>query len=409
MLKTAAMTVLSSSVLFASGWRIPEQSSHSVALAGAYVANSNGADASYFNPANMVFNDDKLQAELSAMYIHLSSIEYTDAITVAKNSSSKKENKLIPTMFLSSKDYDGIRYGFSITAPGGLSKRWDSPYAKTFAQEFTLRIVEFNPTIAYKVSDNFSVAGGLRAIYSDGVVKSDGTVPIAPSTYAQIKREMEGDTIEFGYNLALSYKPDNKSNLALTYRSNIDLKEEGDAKLYYNGALSYNGGTSVSVPLPAVASLAYSYDFEKTTLELEYDRTYWSKYKELDFEYDNAIPNPILISVFDNPKSKNWKDTDAFRIGITHKYNDKLTLMAGFAIDENPTPDATIGFELPDSDAKLYSFGFDYKLDNDSSIGFGYLYDKKESRSAVDDSGAINGTFDGASAHLVSVGYRTAF
>ncbi len=42
---------------------------------------------------------------------------------------------------------------------------------------------------------------------------------------------MEGDTFEFGYNLALAYKPTNDINLAVTYRSEIDLEEEGTAKL----------------------------------------------------------------------------------------------------------------------------------------------------------------------------------
>ncbi len=408
-LKIVGFTLMSSSIVYASGWRIPEQSSRSVALAGAYVANSNGADASYYNPANMVFNEDTLQAELSAMYIHLSSIDYVDATTVAKNSSSTKENKFVPTMFLSSKDYDGIRYGFSITAPGGLSKRWASSYAKTFAENFTLKIIEFNPVVAYKIFDKFSIAGGLRVLYSEGVVKSDGmdfgAIPFG--------RDMTGNSVEYGYNLALSYKPNDKSNLALTYRSNVDLKEEGNAKLYYNGSLVHNSGVSVTVPLPAVFTMAFAYEFKNTIVEFEYDKTYWSKYKELDFEYDSPISAGLatstLVSLFDNPGAKNWKDTDAFRIGVTHKYNENLTLMAGFAMDENPAPEATLGFELPDSDAKLYSFGFDYKLDKDSSIGFGYLYDKKESRTATNDTASVNGTFDGASAHLVSVGYRISF
>ena len=42
----------------ASGWRIPEQSVNSTALSAAYVANAHGADAAYFNPANMSFETD---------------------------------------------------------------------------------------------------------------------------------------------------------------------------------------------------------------------------------------------------------------------------------------------------------------------------------------------------------------
>lgn len=385
--------IISASFLLSSGWRIPEQSSRSVALSGAYTANSHGADTSYYNPANMSFNKDIYQIEASAIYIGLSNIKYDDYSVSTRNSESEKENFFVPTMFLSTKDYDGIRYGLSITAPGGLSKKWENNYGTYFAQEFSLKIIELNPSIAYKVSNNFSIGAGLRALYSEGIVKSDHPLK---------KRDMEGDTIEYGYNLAVAYKPSSRSNFSVTYRSNVNLNVEGSAKLYYSGGWNYNGNAKVNIPLPAVLTAALAYDFEDTTVEFEYDKTYWSKYKELDFNYETTQP------VFDTPVAKNWKDTHAYRIGITHRYNDTLSLMAGFAVDQNPAPDTTLGFELPDSDAKLYSVGCDYKFDNRSSIGFGYLYDKKETR-GVTNSGGINGIFSDASAHLVSFGYRTAF
>ena len=131
--KIAALSVIASSVLMASGWRLPEQSAKSLALSNAYVANANGADSSYFNPANMSFNKDAYQFEMDLMYVGLSKIKYTDTFDPRLNGETKKENFIIPTMFFTTKDYNGFRFGFSTTAPGGLSKRWDSPYQKAFA------------------------------------------------------------------------------------------------------------------------------------------------------------------------------------------------------------------------------------------------------------------------------------
>ena len=400
LIKTTALTLLSSSLLLASGWRIPEQSANSVALSGAYIANANGADSAYHNPANISFNEDKHQAEHSLMYIHLTSIEYKDDRSSLYNGYSQKENFIVPTIFLTSKDYDGIRYALSLTVPGGLSKRWNDAYPKTFAEEFTLEIVELNPVASYLISDDLSIAGGLRLIYSSGVVKSDG------GTVSPIKRDMEGNTIEYGYNLALSYRPTSQLKLAATYRSNIDLEEEGNAKLYLSGTKVYDGGSSVSVPLPAVLAIAASYDFGDTTVELEYDKTYWSEYKTLDFEYDSTVPL-ALQKYFDAPKAKDWKDTNAFRLGVTYKYSNDTTLMAGMAIDENPAQESSISFELPDSDGTLYSLGFNYNIDETSSFGFAYLYDLKESIDIKNDD--VDGKFSNASAHLVSVAYRVDF
>jgi long-chain fatty acid transport protein len=416
LLKITTLTALSSTLVFASGWRIPEQSSTSVALSGAYVANSHGADAAYYNPANMSFNPNVTQFEASLMHIGLTSIKYDDSRTSTYDSESKKEGFILPTFFYSSKDNDGIRYGISFTAPGGLSKRWDDSFAKTSAEEFSLRIMELNPAISYLVTPQFSIGGGLRVIYSDGVVKSDGLIDVdkngVPET--RVTRDMEGDALEFGYNLALAYKPSEVSNISATYRSNVNIKEEGSATLTNTAfgpiaTASFRSEASVEIPLPAVLAIAYSHKFDKTTIEFEYDRTYWSKYEALDFQYNKTLPNSILTSAFDDPKTKDWKDTNAYRIGITYEYSDSLTLLAGYAIDENPAPTKTIGFELPDSDAKLYSVGANYKLDDKSSLGFGYLLDVKESRTVSANDSSIDGEFTNAKAHLISVAYRTTF
>ena len=415
LLKTTALSVLASSLVLASGWRIPESSSKSVALSGAYIANSNGADATYYNPANMSFNKNILQAEVDLMYVYLPSMNYkdnrpADPVFGTYDGKSKEEKSLVPSIFLSSKAYndDAIRYGFSMTIPGGLTRRWDTAYQKKYAQEFALQIIEFNPTVAYKVSNKLSLAGGLRAIYSSGVVKSDGTDANKPAI-----RDMEGNTIEYGYNVAVAYKPNKQTNISATYRSNVDLNEEGNAKLYLSGTKVYDGGTSVSVPLPAVLALALSYDInDRTTVELEYDRTYWSSYKTLDFQYKGDIP-VALKSAFDDAKPRNWKDTNAIRIGLTHKISDDLTAMVGYSDDGNPIPESSVSFESPDYNSNTYSFGFDYSLDEESSVGFGYLYSVKDDRTvkntSSDGTTYIDGKISDAKAHLISFAYRTAF
>ncbi len=407
MKKFITLSVATTTLLFGSAYRLPEGSINSTALSGAYVANANGADSSYYNPANMVFSSDKNQFEADLTYIRLAKIKYTDAQNPAFNSASKKEDIIAPTLFFTSKDFNNFRYGVSLTVPGGLSKRWGSPYAKAYAKEFTLKILEFNPSVAYKINDQFAVGGGLRAIYSEGIVKSDATDLGKP-----VIRDMEADTTEYGYNLALTYKLDQASIFSATYRSNVDLNHEGNAKLYLSGTKLYDGGASVEVPLPAVLALAFSYEFDFATVELEWDKTYWSEYKALDFEFNDNVPR-ALKEAFDDPKAREWKDTNAFRLGITHQYSDKLTLMASFAKDENPAPDRNLGFELPDSDATIFGGGFSYKVSDQLSFGASLLYDKKDSRSvnqrSADNPAGINGKFKDASATLVTTGFRYSY
>jgi len=395
--------ILAAGPAFASGYRIPEQSVNSTALSGAYVANTPGADASYYNPANMSWLENKWQTDASLTWINLASIEYTDSnpANASRNSGSRTEDFAMPNLHVVSPEYNNFRFGLSVVYPYGLSKRWDNSFQRASAEEFTLKTYELNPTVSYKINDKLSIGGGLRAIYAEGVVKSTTTV----------SRDLKGDTTEYGYNLAVTYKPVENLSLAATYRSKIDLNIEGDARLSFLGTQLYNGYAEVSVPAPAVLALAAAYTCNNgnTTAEFTYDKTFWNAYDKLDFNYAQDFSTHFAFAVFDNPKAKNWVNADAYRIGVTHKLNTQWTVMAGFAIDNTPVPDQTLGFELPDSNAKIYSCGLRYQPTDNLTIGAAYLFDDKESRTVPTNTNGVNGTFDNSAAHLVTAGLQYRF
>jgi len=410
--KGLALSAAVSTVVMAGGYKIPEQSINSMALGAAYVAHTSGADTAYYNPANMAFMDEKQYIEGGLTLANLPSNVYTLMSPISGK--SKEENILIPNLHYVAKPIGDFRWGVSLTAPGGLTKRWDTPFQKASAQEFTLKVIELSPSFSYKVTESFSVGGGVRLIYSEGVVKSDASViyamGFAPAPFA---RDMEGDTVEFGYNLAASYRPTKDIALAVTYRSNVDLDEKGTATLSGIGA-PYTGDASVSVPLPAALNLSVSKTWEKTfTIELNYERTYWSEYKTLDFNYGSNIG--YYVPVFDTPIPRNWKDTDTFRIGATMVLN-KFTVMMGFALDETPVPMDHVGFELPDSDAKIFTMGMRYRQTENLSWGIAFLYDSKESfdlkKGEHIDSNSVlaqGGSFSGGGAYLTTVGLAYEF
>jgi len=403
MKKTILLSITATSFLMSGAYKIPEQSLNSMALGAAYVAHTDGADTAYHNPANMAFMDYKQFAEAGLTWAHLPRNVFEGTDTTASGQ-SEIENLQLPFLHYVSNPIGQFRWGASLTVPGGLTKRWESPEQKTYAEEFTLKVIEVNPVASYKVSEQFAVGGGLRLIYSEGIVNSDGT-----GTSKPIKREMEGDTIEFGYNLAVSYRPTSDINMAVTYRSNIDLGEEGEANLYLaNMGNQYDA--SVTVPLPAALNVAVSKTWhDKYTVELNYEKTYWSAYEELDFNYGSALPNAILIGAFDDPKPRNWSDTDTFRIGLTAEVTPTVTVMAGYAKDETPINKKNLSYELPDSDADIYTIGVRMKHNDNLSYGISYLHDKKESFSVAQGDDKINGKFSEGGANLLTVGMAYTF
>jgi len=388
MKKIVLMSLVTSSILMAGGYKIPEQSTNAVALGAANVAhNQDNADAAYYNPAKMVFMSDANHLEADITYIGLDKVKYK--ATSGNVIQSEHEKFYVPTLhFVSGKLGDNeARVGVSIVAPGGLSKRWNDAPASTSAKEFTLKTVEVNPTAAFKINDKIGVAVGLRALYSDGIVNN--------AYY-----DMTGTGLDFGYNLALQYKPTQALEIGVTYRSKITMNVDGSTSRIVAGA---NGDVNVALPLPAALNIAAAYTFAtNTTLEAVYERTYWSAYSNLDFNF----ANPISEFVLGGAHQKNWKDTNTYRFGLTQVLDD-VTVMAGLVIDESPTPEKTIGFELPDTDTVAVSLGGRYKINDKIDVALSGIYSMHKDRTVHNSS--LNGQFTGGDVLLLSAGLGYKF
>lgn len=417
MKKIALMSLVASSILMAGGYKIPENSTNAVALGAANIAhNHNSADAAYYNPAKMVFMSDENHIDANLMYIGLNKVNYNGTASINGSLvgigpiSSESETFAVPSLHYVSSDVNGVRFGLSVVSPGGLSKRWSNNYATYTAQEFTLETIEVNPTVALPFANGKGgVAIGLRLIHSKGIARSAS--PAAMS-------DMTGDSIDGGFNIALAYNPTPAWELGVTYRSQVDLNLEGDATLSFTdvtgGVTGAPAGTtfssmssgSVTLPLPAVLSLAAAYTFDsKTTVEFVYEKNYWSAYSELDFDYGAGV-DPVTNIIYGTPRAKNWENTNTFRLGVTQEI-DSLTVMGGLVLDESPVPDTTIGFELPDTDTVAVSLGARYQIDDNMDVAIAGIYSMHESRTVNNSS--LNGEITGGDILIVSMGLGYRF
>ncbi|WP_456451564.1 OmpP1/FadL family transporter [Hydrogenimonas sp.] len=416
MMASAVLSVAAAS-LQASAYKLPEQSVRSMALSAAYVAGTVGADTNYYNPANMGWMDEGHWVEGALTVIHLPSIEFTGTVDsvagtpLPADSQSKTEDFLVPTFHYVGPKFGNWRFGVSAVAPGGLSKRWRDQPQRSTAEEFTLSIIEVNPAFSYTFNDQWSMGGGVRVVYTDGTVRAYGVDNLGNFLYAE---NLEGDSFDFGYNLALSYRPQKETVLSVTYRSNVDLTVEGTAKGGFS--ISKGGVTAqpwfdtdadVSVPLPATLAVAAAHDFGRVKLEVVYERTYWSEYEKLDFNFDD----PNVDALFGTPVDKDWDDTNTFRVGLTWHVDSKWDMMFGYGWDETPIPEKTLAFELPDSDAQIFSVGAMIQISKQLEAGFGLLYDSKKKRSVSSppNENGIDGTFDKGGAYLATVGMGYRF
>lgn len=321
---------------FAAGYRLPETSFTSLALSGANFAGTKDADASYYNPAKMSFINKNRQWETGVLYIALPEVGFNGVVSGTPiNTKSRKETFFIPFFhYIHDKKSNGPRYGFSLVMPAGLSKRWDNPFAKLFAEEFTLKVGELNPSASWKLSKNFSIGLGARLLYAEGCVRQAHPLN-------QYSLELTGDALDVGFNISLYLKGSETFDFALAYRSKIDLNLEGNSTGSLTGT-AFSTSANLTVPVPAQFNFGINYNInKKTSMEICYDKTFWSEYESIDFNYSN----PVIEATFGKPSIKNWDDSTAIRFGIKHILNDRVTLMGGLGRDNNPVPIQTMSFE----------------------------------------------------------------
>ncbi len=390
---------------FAAGYKIPEQSNGAVALSGAQVANAHGPSASYNNPANMVWEADQAAVEASLSLVRLPGLRFRGTVLgVMADADSKSETVYLPNLHYISPKIGNARFGLSLVYPFGLSKRWDGLFQKAVAGEFTLTTIELDASVGYRVNEQFAIGGGVRGIYSEGIVKSDSTSLLLP---ARATRDLKGDDISPGYYLAATVKPIKNIVLATIYRSEVKPKLEGNAKLSSGVAGgTFDGPVSLEVTLPATLQLASALTYRKMVFEFVYERTYWSEYKTLDFEYGSSLDSSL--ESFNTPIEKNWKDANTYRFGFTYEHSEALTWMLGFGIDETPVPEQTLNFETPDADALIYSTGFAYHPGEHTRVTLAYLLSQKEDRQITTNDNGINGKFE-SSVHILNLSLVYSF
>lgn len=413
MKKVLLSIIMASTLLNAGGYKVPEQSADSLGLAASNIAFSFGADAAYFNPANMMFLDGRHHIESTLGWFHINKLEFKS--DSGKSYRSEKFDSLAGTFsFVTPEIYENWKFGLALAVPAAVGVSWEDPATAFTAKRFKLQVVELNPTVAYRINDKFAFAFGARGVYTKGKIASD---------FGRIGyREIKGDGMGYGYNVALTYRPIEDLSFAVTYRSKVNLELKGHTDADFKGrfaSISYHGKTRVEIPLPAQLVLAAGYKFSDFTLLLAFERTYWSKFKGYDFEFGDktaahtSSPFSGYFKIFmDDPVIKNAKDTNTYRLGLAYDVNEKFRLMAGFAYDEDITSSKHTGLELPNTTSKVYSLGVNYKFTPNLEMALGYVYqhrDKKRATSISTANGKMSGEFDTGTIQILGTTFKYTF
>ncbi len=290
---------------------------------------------------------------------------------------------------------DGLTAGFSISAPWGLSTRYNDGWAgRYYALESKLITVNAVPSLAYELTPAFVVSAGAQIQYAKGTLSNAidfGTigalfaVPTAVPTQQDGNAEFNAEDWGFGYALGALWRPSDSVSLGASYRSEIRHTLEGDidftldtagtgaAVSLASGAFVDSAG-STKLTTPAVASAGLAVEISPTaTLLAEVGYTWWSAFEELRIRFANPLQTDVL-------QTYDWKDAWFASAGIKVRPSTNWTFRLGAAYDQSPTRDATRDPRIPDADRTWLAFGARYDFDGGTSVeaGYGHLFIPEE-------------------------------
>jgi len=409
------VALLLSSPAFASGFAVKDQGTKAMSLANAFTGVADNTTAAWYNPAALVFQDGV--SITAGGQVVIPTVDYT-----APNGtgySMDKKTHIIPFGYVSYNMEDApIAFGLAVNAPFGLSTDWTNsgaPFTSaqtpvnpggaseslTFSE---IRMINVNPTIAYQINENFSIAAGVMYF----------NVPSVAFDSTAVTQHGDGDG--WGGNAAIFYKSDS-FNAGLTYRSSVKVDVAGKAiggkALGFAGLTGASSTVTTSFTTPDMVSGGISFHpTENVLVSAQVDWVNWKTFDQLKFDYGTSTLNAITGT--SQTVKENWKATTSFSLGTEWSFQEDMHLRAGYAFDASPINDANFSPRIAGNDRHFFTLGYGQEFSLGTlNLAYGYILvkDINQTASATTPPPAgtqRNGTYK-ANIHIFSADYTLRF
>ena len=410
---------LASGTAAASGFGVSYQSVSAMgtAYAGSAVL-SEDATNQWYNPATL--------AGLHTAEVSIAAHQVWVDTTFKANGASgpgdfEDVEPFVGSAFLAMPFNDRVTFGLGITAPygtkieyednwgnanGGPSSAFFPTTGDPYAQTSDVQTININPAVGIQITDNLRLGAGVNYQQIEADIENAAT-------------RLEGDDDAFGWNVGLTYSPDDYNHFGVAYRSEISYDIDGDITFKPAGVAASLAGAGVpgpaipgataalagqysgktSLDLPAVLQLSYAGDLtDRTQLLLGVERTDWSSLDRLVIDHDGtqtalgglaSLPNPAI-------EEFNWEDTTRYSAGVRHTLQNDTVLRFGLAKEESTQSSDNRSAISPDSDRIWATIGAGFRPAENLSIDVAYAHIfvddadiYKDSRGAV-----LDGTYE---------------
>ena len=412
LLSAAALTACASSAAFAEGFGVYEWSAAGTAMGEAFMFGEEDPSVLAYNPAQITKLDGTyfsigaslVNPDTKVLFRQLGALNFGQD-TLWEN---EYDPAVIPYMYYATKAGKNSWWGIAMFSRFGNQIEYDDLWPGRYDTIFSgIKGFTVQPTYAFKIGNKLSAAVGLDINYVK--LRMRKSVPLMNLGMPNVGTDLEGDTVNVGWLASLMYDFDDKTSLAVTYRSRIKhTMDDADIAFSANG-FNVSSGASGTVTLPDSIAIGLGHKFDdRTRVELNAVWTNWETYNALNIYFDNpALGIPPVYGRSLN--EKNWEACWRYGIGIEHKLSKQWSILAGYVFDESPIPDSTMDFTVPTGDRHRGSLGFKYRFKENHEIVFAYTgiwADSRETQSRVSPGADYQSSeiFDGFT-QVISLGY----
>lgn len=406
--------------LHAAGFALFEQGASG--LGNAYAgASAVAEDAStiFFNPAGMTYLDGTQIVGALHLIKTNGQFDNKNSVPVAAYASGGEGGDLgslaaIPNFFYKQDINEQFKLGLGISTPFGLKTEYDKNWLGRFqAVKSELKTININPSLAWKLNDQWSLGFGISAMWAQAELTS--AVNLSGFGLPESSVKNKGEDWGFGYNLGAIYQITPDTRLGISFRSKVEQHLKGEASSPFtlangNPARTLNTDITADLTLPETLSFSsFSRLDDRWDLLADITWTRWSQFKALTIMRDNGSNSAVGTT------QEHWNNTLRYSLGLNYRYSDAVKLRTGIAYDQEAIDNNHRTARIPGNDRIWLSFGasWQYSPQTRFDAGYAHLFIKEatiydDQQTPAPSKGLIAGKYDG-SADILSVQFTHQF
>jgi len=340
--------------VFGLGFRNPDQGARATGQGEAFVAQADDPSAVYYNPAGLVqMPGTQISGGGYALFSHVR----LDGVAV---DNSMDRFSVLPHFYVVTdlcQSNSPWRFGLGVNVPFGNSANWGNGLNAPFrylVSKSSLSVMNFAPTVAYRVNECFSLGCSLNIYY----VSTEMAQKIPGSYFSQATDasfRFKGDGMGVGATLGALWKINERHSVGAVYRSpfSIDFKESATLRNPSVGPSDANA----TIQFPQSVAFGYAYrPMPKLKLEVDADWTGWDALNNVHMHWSKGPLNGYIIPF-------NWMDSWFYEFGAQYELNEHWTVRAGYIFSECSVPQSVFSPSIVDSDRHVLSAGIGYNTE----------------------------------------------